>query len=370
MIQKENIPQKEIYTYKAPWPIYGMNWSRRPGQFRLGFGSFLENYSNQIQVIQLYEKEKEYIKIAETVHNYPTTKLLWSPYNGGQSPDIFATTGEYLRIWELSDNDSNVPDQNQNSSINLKATLANIRRLGPNKKDFCAPLTSFDWNEVDPSMIVTSSIDTTCTVWDINTQQAKTQLIAHDKEVYDVAFSNGTDIFASVGADGSVRMFDLRALEHSTIIYETSTSLTGEATSTTTTENDFGKNTESETLPLLRLSWNKQDPNYIATFQMDSSNIIILDIRVPAIPVSELQCHKGSVNAISWSPQSSTHLCSVGDDAQAYVWDISQMEKGKKIEQPALAYQADGEINQLSWNSSAPEWIGINYNNEIQILKI
>lgn len=30
----------------------------------------------------------------------------------------------------------------------------------------------------------------------------------------------GRDMFASVGADGSVRMFDLRHLEHSTIIYE------------------------------------------------------------------------------------------------------------------------------------------------------
>ena len=38
-----------------------------------------------------------------------------------------------------------------------------------------------------------------------------------------LAFSKaggGRDMFASVGADGSVRMFDLRHLEHSTIIYE------------------------------------------------------------------------------------------------------------------------------------------------------
>ena len=41
----------------------------------------------------------------------------------------------------------------------------------------------------------------------------KTQLIAHDKEVHDIAFTKaggGKDIFASVGGDGSVRMFDLR----------------------------------------------------------------------------------------------------------------------------------------------------------------
>ena len=67
-----------------------------------------------------------------------------------------------------------------------------------------------DWNETDPKWLVTSSIDTTCTLWDLNQQVAKTQLIAHDKEVFDVAFAKGTDIFASVGADGSVRMFDLR----------------------------------------------------------------------------------------------------------------------------------------------------------------
>ena len=66
----------------------------------------------------------------------------------------------------------------------------------------------------------------------------KTQLIAHDKEVYDIAFSKaggGRDMFASVGADGSVRMFDLRHLEHSTIIYE-----------------------DPAHTPLLRLAWNKQ----------------------------------------------------------------------------------------------------------------
>jgi len=60
-------------------------------------------------------------------------------------------------------------------------------------------------------LIVTASIDTTCTVWDLNTLHAKTHLIAHDKEVFDVAFVAGSEhVFASCGADGSVRMFDLR----------------------------------------------------------------------------------------------------------------------------------------------------------------
>ena len=43
-------------------------------------------------------------------------------------------------------------------------------------------------------------------------ETAVTQLIAHDKEVYDIAFARGPEIFASVGADGSVRLFDLRSV--------------------------------------------------------------------------------------------------------------------------------------------------------------
>jgi hypothetical protein len=85
------------------------------------------------------------------------------------------------------------------------------------------------------------------------TGHVKTQLIAHDKEVYDIAFSRaggGRDMFASVGADGSVRMFDLRHLEHSTIIYE-----------------------DPQHTPLLRLAWNKQDPNYLATVAMDACEV-------------------------------------------------------------------------------------------------
>lgn len=33
--------------------------------------------------------------------------------------------------------------------------------------EYCSPLTSFDWCEADPSTVGTSSIDTTCTIWDV-----------------------------------------------------------------------------------------------------------------------------------------------------------------------------------------------------------
>ena len=39
--------------------------------------------------------------------------------------------------------------------------------------EYCAPLTSFDWNTVDPNVIGTCSIDTTCTIWDVNAKKVR-----------------------------------------------------------------------------------------------------------------------------------------------------------------------------------------------------
>lgn len=86
-------------------------------------------------------------------------------------------------------------------------------------------------------------------------------------------------------------------MEHSTIIYET------------LQKPGDSKGADS---PLLRLAWNKQDPNYLATFQLNTGTILILDIRVPSTPVTQLNGHGGAVNSIAWAPHSSGHLCSAG----------------------------------------------------------
>jgi len=47
-----------------------------------------------------------------------------------------------------------------------------------------------------------------------------------------------------------------------------------------------------------------------------TSALVILDIRVPSIPVAELHGHDQSVNALAWAPHSHCHICSAGDDSQ------------------------------------------------------
>lgn len=99
-------------------------------------------------------------------HPYPPTKLAFVPDPEGTSPDLLATTSDFLRLWII-----------QEDGVQLEKTLTTVRprvctrqpphTLQNRNAEYCAPLTSFDWNEVDPKRLGTSSIDTTCTIWDI-----------------------------------------------------------------------------------------------------------------------------------------------------------------------------------------------------------
>ncbi|KAL1835446.1 hypothetical protein VTJ49DRAFT_6702 [Mycothermus thermophilus] len=314
-------------NYVAPWALYAFDWCKwspqANGAGKLAIGSYLEDGHNFIQILDAHfsptpsdvyvpggsKWTMDFTKVAEATHTYPVTRLLWEPPSSQkQSTDLLATSGDHLRLWSLpSDPHPATPGSSITSRTGRE--VANVTKLTPlallsNSKtpDHTAPLTSLDWNMVNPSLIITSSIDTTCTIWDIPSLTAKTQLIAHDKEVYDVRFcAHSTDVFVSCGQDGSVRMFDLRSLEHSTIIYEP----TGKE------ERDANGGRISPTLaqqtlthppPLLRLATSPHDTHLLATFAQDSHVIRILDVRQPGQALLELRGHAGAVNCVEWSP--------------------------------------------------------------------
>lgn len=144
----------------------------------------------------------------------------------GQSADLLASSGDSLRLWSL-------PPQSSFSGGNSTTRSSDNVQLPPQRltplavlststsSEHSAPLTSLDWNIPSPNLIITSSVDTTCTVWDILTLTPKQRFIAHDKAVFDVRFCGGsTNNFCTCGADGSVRYYDLRTLARSSIIYE------------------------------------------------------------------------------------------------------------------------------------------------------
>jgi WD repeat-containing protein 68 len=164
-------------------------------------------------------------------------------------------------------------------------------------------------------------------------------------------------------------MFDLRALDHSSIIYESPSSA-------------------SVPQSLLRLATNKQDPNYLACMHADSAVVQVLDARMPGSPISELKGHAATVNSLTWSPTSSGHVCTGGDDCQVLVWDLrpsgsnatlsasaSSRAKSAPVglgtkRDPAYAYTAHYEVNQVAWSSPMPEWIAVSFGKSIQALRL
>eukprot|EP00953_Heterococcus_sp_UTEX-ZZ885_P038269 19645-Heterococcus_DN1.PRE.1 len=58
---------REIYTYEAPWMIYGLAWSQRQEQhlgYRLAVSSFTEEYRSVVHVVQKGEHAFEKIGVS------------------------------------------------------------------------------------------------------------------------------------------------------------------------------------------------------------------------------------------------------------------------------------------------------------------
>lgn len=89
---------------------------------------------------------------------------------------------------------------------------------------------------------------------------------------------------------------------------------------------------------------------------------------MPTYPVAELIGHGAAINGLAWAPHSANHICTVGDDSQALIWDTTP--KNAIIEDPILSFSAQSEINGLQWDASHEDWVAICFNDCLQILKV
>lgn len=351
------LPARSAY-YETYWPLYYSDWSRRPSlgpdNEIIALSTYREDSVNKIEILNSTTSTIEhangntsdgldFIKVSEVSVDLPITKLQWDPHPSNVNRLI--TTNDRLKLWEIDFNNVLVE----------RASLVNHSQNNIQGQSL-PPLTSFDWNKLSSNIVITSSMDTTCTVWDLNSINApKTQLIAHDSEVFDVQFIKGSnDIFASVGCDGSMRVFDLRALDRSTIVYEPPSIPENQQQSNSMSSSIRGN------IPLLRLATSNTDPNIIATFSSNSDTVSIMDLRYPGQPTVILGGHTARLNSIKWHPAESKLMAS-GDDCQVLIWDFNNISKSKVksgVEFPDYAYSDTFEVNNVCWNPSG-DWIGV-----------
>ncbi|KAG0680213.1 hypothetical protein C6P40_004765 [Pichia californica] len=363
-------------SYTSHYPLYALDWSVSRNQHfaKIALGSYREDSSNKLEILYGTKNNDNnpevfnFNKVYDHSIKYPITRLQWDPSMSLLNTDIerFATTSECLRIYEIGSVDNN--NNNTNDKILYeKAALTNSKSKNLNQ---LPPMTSFDWNRFNPLHLITCSIDTTCTVWDLikETFIAKTQLIAHDSEVFDVKYIYGDiNVFTSCSSDGSVRLFDLRNLEQSTIIYEKS-------------DNNNNSNTSNS---LVRIATSNYNANQIAVLNSNSNQILILDLRNVGIPLYNLNNNSANINSISWHPNKNI-LLSGSDDCQIMTYDFtnqdtlqnsndqsqlqSQSQSPNLNRLPDYAYSANMEVNNVCWDPDG-KWIGLNNGKQFQALQ-
>ncbi len=274
------------------------------------------------------EPDEGMIKLKSQVKcEFPVSSILFSPHE--QNKNLLISTSDLLNLYSYED-----------EQLNLKVALK--RKY----KDYCGPFTSCDWSRANNAIIGVSSVDKTCSIYDLNKSEEKYMIIAHDKEVYDISLGQDEFIFMSTGADGSVRLFDSRQANSSSIIFET--------------------NNESA---MTRLKWNLVNPNFILIVTVDKNIIYILDQRKLSYPYAVLKVHKDVVNNAIWAPQSNTNLISVSDDKSALIWDIYS-DDSNKPEEYIMEYNAENEIENVAWGDITQNWIGLIDGNQAEVLRI
>lgn len=473
-------PVERSSYYFSENPLFACDWTTINNNSLdcIALGSYKEGFVNKLEIVYGRGYEYEYTppvvdmygnpcsgyqdnldgsdeggfmfeKVADTSLNYPVTHVKWDPallqggggggVNGGIHPfQRLAASSDVLRLYKVSDMGDSGYNLVQTHVLANNATSTGSSAVAADGKDkinTSPPVTSFDWNSTDTNLLITSSVDTTCTVWDLNRSHPhddfaesatiKTQLIAHDSEVFDVKFIHkSTNVFASVGNDGSMRVFDLRSLEHSTIIYEPPPSPSpptrrhaslGSGPASGPGPVLASSSSSSAQLPtpahsanynskaLLRLSTSNIDQHHLATFGVNSSQIIIIDMRMPGLPMATIDAAAtsavaSSINLIQWHP-TSNYLLSGGDDCQALVWDLNNLgaigsnfssstslsngnggtnghttdssgsgggggvknniSNGGIMDAPVLAYDEDLEVNGVCWRQNSGDYMGV-----------
>lgn len=189
-------------------PIYSFDWSPHSAHFcSLAVGSFVTQRPlgidcprNQVQFSNLTDPQiSEFSASSNSIQiDFPITKVQFSPHRQGDSHELLGVSGDGLRIYRnnlgggggggggtgLTGSSCEliaklVPAQISTSptasaTASRRPSDANIITSVSNSgasslsRNSPAPITSFDWNRVDSNLLVTSSYDTTCAVWNLD----------------------------------------------------------------------------------------------------------------------------------------------------------------------------------------------------------
>ncbi|XP_075663228.1 protein TRANSPARENT TESTA GLABRA 1-like [Castanea sativa] len=151
--------QQNSITHEAPYALYSLAISPSPTwshHYRIAVASFIETYNNRVDILSFNPETLSLKPLHPSLsfdHPYLPTKLMFHPIATSSSS---------------SPSNSN-PNPNPNPNLNLLASFGDFIRLWDLRNHSIKPLYMLNNNKTSEFYV------------------PLTQLIAHDKEVYDIA---------------------------------------------------------------------------------------------------------------------------------------------------------------------------------------
>lgn len=340
---KNETSQVKIPSFQFQNHIYGLSIQKFNNKFQINnpliATSTITTNTNSLNIIYINEDNSISQKGEVTNLSFPLSKISFNEID----PQLIATSDINLSLYKIDFLIEDEVEMGLNCNYSTDKFKLDINKIALLSQDeeFNAPITSFDWNKTNKNLIITCSIDNTCSIWDVNSQQVISKLIAHDTEVYDVSFLDGENIFVSVGGDGELRLFDLRDLDNSQIVFDS-----------------------KDGSGLVRLSVSPYDKNYILTLSNNKPYFYLIDMRELSSPVGIIQSHTNIVNSVQWSDVDKDKFASCGDDKNLFIWDVNSINFNKPIyEYNDFEY----EINNIDWKNGI---LCFNVLNKTKVLSI
>lgn len=374
--------RRNVYSYSSNLPLYAVSCDGRAfsdGSFDIAIGSFVQEYSNQVEIIN-YSPHSDSLQVrCRFKHLYPPTKVVFLPQGNDMSTlnnkNLLATAGEYLRIWIIPDTEYSDTLYEVNRQINQDREPKTVsvfsidKNLSENETrgESCSPVTSIDWSPFHKNTIVASGVNGSCSIFDVEAN-SETNRFHLEGATYDISLSKSNPyIFCTATSHGLLKFFDMRARQRVGV---------------------YAPFFPDHMCNILRVKFNPVRSVLVAAIS-DGSNdneVAIVDIRklrtvhqnLSYRCTNKLRRHNSAVNAVSWAPHKDSFLCSVGEDKTALVWAVSDFgEQSQPIpseqyvnEKPLLAYNSNSFAVNTEWSTANPSRIALVSGNSLELLKV
>ncbi|CAM4618203.1 unnamed protein product [Lepidochelys kempii] len=294
------------------------------------------------------EEKKPQLELAMIPHYGGINRVRVTQLGGMQVAAVWSEKGQ-VEIYDLQRPLVAISDPQAMATF-LREEQAKIKPLF----SFAGHMTegfAMDWSPMVPGRLVTGDSNKNIHLWspkaDGTWHVDQRPFTAHTASVEDLQWSpTEATVFASCSADGSIRVWDVRAAP-------------GRACMLTASR--------AHASDINVISWNRHEPFLLSGG--DDGALRVWDLRLfqTGTSVATFKQHTAPITSVEWHPADGGVFAAAGADNQVTQWDLAverdQEGEGESEDDPALAsippqllfvHQGETDIKELHWQPQCP----------------